>query len=127
MKATKGSMVDLSWQGTTRRYLLEWDRDTERIQQLREKFLTYAAYSSWLLDNGVNEECLPKLLVITTSTSREELIRQALRSTFEAAAQSPDPWLTSLISLVERYGSCESVWLQPSGDRRQPLLTSEAR
>ncbi|MPZ49988.1 MAG: hypothetical protein GEU75_11955 [Dehalococcoidia bacterium] len=121
------SIVDLSWHGTTRRYFLEWDRGTERIQQLREKSFTYAAYFSWLSNNGVTEDCLPMLLVVTTSTSREDLVRRTLRSTFQDAEQSPEHCLTSLISLVERYGSCGPVWLPSSANRRQPLLMSEAK
>ncbi|MDO8616487.1 MAG: replication-relaxation family protein, partial [Dehalococcoidia bacterium] len=101
---------DLHCQGRVRRFYLEWDRGTVRLPDMVEKFRAYAAYFAGLQHRGTKLPASPRVLVVTVSPLRENIIWQGLDATFAEAAAEPAPFLTSVDTLVERVGPSGPVW-----------------
>jgi hypothetical protein len=115
-------ILDVHANGVTQRFFLEWDRGTERSRQLREKALAYARYFSTLSRSGLAGDRLPRLLVVTTSPSREKVIREILESAFQETSQPLINCSTTLVPLVQRLGGLGKVWRNATAARRQSLM-----
>ena len=109
--------------GASHAFFLEWDRGTERIAVLLEKLDRYAAYYR---APRVSGSCPPHLLVVTTSPQREEVMWRAVAAVFGKPAfkASDSHVLTTVSSLVDRYGPYASIWRRGGGRERQSWMCS---
>ncbi|MPZ48930.1 MAG: hypothetical protein GEU75_06415 [Dehalococcoidia bacterium] len=116
-------VADLHTPAGIKRVLLEWDRGTVRPVVLREKWPLYAEYFASLLAAGVGDEALPRLLVVTTTSQREQRIWEMAAASFEAARVPTGLCATTLIPLVDRYGPCSRIWRTGLSDVRQSMTS----
>jgi len=95
-------------------FFLEWDRGTERVAVLTEKLDRYLRFYR-TRNSSVDR---PHLLIVTTSTARENLIWRAIAALQSSSAQlKATPVATTTVSLVERYGPWNRDWRVASGSR----------
>jgi hypothetical protein len=87
-----------------RRFFLEWDRGTERLQVIAFKLARYGEYFRSQSGHGKDT---PTLLFVTTTPQREELTWRVGAATTE---QSKQHIMTTTASLLERLGPFGAVW-----------------
>jgi hypothetical protein len=87
-----------------RRFFLEWDRGTERLQVIAFKL---ARYGEFFRSQSGHGKDIPTLLFVTTTPQREELTCRIGAATRE---QSKQHLMTTTASLLERLGPFGAVW-----------------
>ena len=97
---------DVTQEGLTHGFFLEWDRGTERIAVLLEKLDRYEWYYRAL---GAVPASAPELLIVTPSPHRENVIWQAV-DTVIAAASGRERVLTTVASLIAQRGPYAPIW-----------------
>lgn len=100
--------------GRRRWFFLEWDRGTERIAILMEKLDRYVRFYGAARTRSVDR---PFLLIVTTSTAREDLIWRAIAALRRSSTHTAPPVATTTDSLLERYGPWNRVWRVANGPR----------
>lgn len=86
------------------RFLLEWDRGTERLPVLAGKLTRYAEYYRTCQTGSADS---PTLLFVTTTPKREELIWHLARRLLRDSSTSL--WTTTA-SLLDRLGPANVIW-----------------
>ena len=109
---------DVHWQGKERRFYLEWDRGTVRLPELAEKLRVYAAYCADRCRAGCPDSALPRLLVVTSESSRENAIWDVLQALSADRSSASSRVFTTLDTLVERLGVLGPTWRSGEGTRR---------
>lgn len=118
--------ADVQTTAGTRRVLLEWDRGTLHAEGLKEKWHVYADYFASLLAAEDSPESMPCLLVVTTTSQREQRIWSMISSAFEAAGVTSYLCATSLLPLVEKHGPWAPIWREGLAAPRIPVLGSDS-
>lgn len=93
-------------EGKAYRFFLEWDRGTERIAILLEKFARYANY---YLVHPKTGQPLPTLLVACPSSQREDVVWRAATTVF-ASESSCQHLLTTTHPHLDLHGPFGTVW-----------------
>lgn len=99
-------------EGHVARFLLEWDRGTERLPVLGAKLARYAAYFRWATGGS---RTAPVLLFVTTTPQREDLVRRLAALTL---AQFDNLVLTTCAPLLERLGPRAPIWRTSANEPR---------
>lgn len=102
-----------------RRFFLEWDRGTERLQVIAFKLARYGEYFRSQSGHGND---IPTLLFVTTTLQREELTWRVGAATTE---QSKQHLMTTTASLLERLGPFGAVWRSQAQQHRTRWPGSE--
>ncbi|MBA4181326.1 MAG: hypothetical protein C0506_12115 [Anaerolinea sp.] len=95
-------------------FFLEWDRGTERIAVLLEKLDRYAAYYRTRTPSRMP---FTRLLIVTPSPHREEVVWKAVATVFVSEARQGCV-LTTVASLIEQWGPYAPIWRAHTSARR---------
>jgi len=96
------------------RFLLEWDRGTERVAVLAQKLARYAEYYQTCRMNGAIP---PTLLFVTTTPQREHLVWQLAERVLQGFAVC---LRTTTASLLHRLGPSNVIWQTGARQARVP-------